>query len=128
MKHRLSRFWWILAALAFAALFGCVVMLLWNWLLPNVAGLPEITFWQALGILALSRILFGGFGLDGRMFADRARGMGDHINPFREKWFKMSDEERKEFIRKHSPFGAHVNAHIFDGYGVDKPESNKGEE
>jgi hypothetical protein len=129
MKHRI-RFWWPLAALAFAALFGFAVMLLWNWVLPVVTGLPEITFWQALGLLALSRILFGGFGLDGRVFAVGAmRGRDrEHGNPFREGWFKMSDEERKEFLRKHSPFNAHMNAHIFGEYGVDEPESNKDKE
>jgi hypothetical protein len=37
-------------------------MHLWNWLLPPLFGWRQITFWQALGILALCRILFGGFG------------------------------------------------------------------
>lgn len=41
-----------------AITFG--VMLLWNWLMPLLFGLAVITFWQALGILALSKILFGG--------------------------------------------------------------------
>jgi hypothetical protein len=53
-------------ALAGVALFitvgGAVVMQLWNWLLPPIFGLREVTFWQALGLLALCRILFGGFG------------------------------------------------------------------
>jgi len=49
----------------FVALGGEVVRQLWNWLLPPIFGLREITFWQALGILALCRILFGGFGLSG---------------------------------------------------------------
>ncbi|MBK6526662.1 MAG: hypothetical protein IPG07_14625 [Crocinitomicaceae bacterium] len=39
-----------------------VVMLLWNWLMPTLFGLTIITFWQALGILILSKILFGGHG------------------------------------------------------------------
>ena len=47
----------------FIAIGGWVVMQLWNWLLPTLFGWPQVTFWQALGILALSRILFGGFGL-----------------------------------------------------------------
>ena len=55
-----------LAFLAFVALGGAVVMALWNWLLPSLFGLPVVTFWQALGLLALSRILFGGVGLSGR--------------------------------------------------------------
>jgi hypothetical protein len=110
-------------------------MLLWNWLLPAIAGAPVITYWQAVGLFALVRILLGGLGGPGRMFAGGAMrgGARKHDNPFggnpfREKWFKMSDEERKEFIRKHSPFNAHVNAHIFDGYSADEPESNKDKE
>ena len=49
----------------FIALGGEVVRLLWNWLLPPLFGWAQITFWQALGLLALCRILFGGFGLHG---------------------------------------------------------------
>jgi hypothetical protein len=65
-------------------------------------------------------ILFGGLGgpdVCGRG-GDREHGNPFGSNPFREKWFKMSDEERKEFIRKHSLF----HAPIFDGYGVEEPE------
>ena len=53
-----------IAAIAlFAFLGGEVVKLLWNWLMPPLFGLPVISFWQALGLLALSRILVGGHGL-----------------------------------------------------------------
>ena len=38
---------------------------LWNWLLPDIFGLRRVTFWEALGLLALCRILFGGFGKGG---------------------------------------------------------------
>ena len=48
----------ILAALI-ALLLGFVVMLLWNWLMPEIFGLPEITFWQAWGLFLLSKILLG---------------------------------------------------------------------
>ena len=51
----------ILAALAIVAvlmlIFGIVVMLLWNWLMPIVFGLPTITFWQAYGLMWLWRIM-----------------------------------------------------------------------
>jgi len=54
------------AAMLGIALFtfigGELVKLLWNWLLPPLFGWPQVTFWQALGLLALCRILFGGFG------------------------------------------------------------------
>jgi hypothetical protein len=125
MKHGILRFWWLLAALAFAALFSFALMMLWNWLLPAIAGLPEITFLQALGLLALSRILFGGLGGMGRVFTGRAmRSVGDHANSFREKWGKMSDEERQEFIGKYGS----LRAHLFGGRGADDRDPNNGRE
>jgi hypothetical protein len=39
-------------------LLGYPLMLLWNWLVPIIFGLPEITFWQAIGLNLLSTILF----------------------------------------------------------------------
>ena len=57
---------WILlgitAAVGFAFLLGYIIMLLWNWLMPEIFGLIEITYWQAVGIIILAKILFGGFG------------------------------------------------------------------
>jgi uncharacterized membrane protein len=52
----------ILGMLLFAFIGGEVVKLLWNWLLPPLFGWSQVTFWQALGMLALCRILFGGHG------------------------------------------------------------------
>ena len=46
--------------LVFAAVGGWIVMRLWNWLVPPIIGWESITFWQALGLLVLCRILFGG--------------------------------------------------------------------
>jgi hypothetical protein len=56
----------ILAMAAFIAIGGEVVLHLWNWLLPALFGWRQITFWQAVGLLALCRILFG--GVSGRGF------------------------------------------------------------
>jgi hypothetical protein len=69
------------------ALFGWVVMLLWNAVLVPATGAALITFWQALGILVLSRILVGGFG-------GRGRSRGQQM---REKWMHMSPEEKEKF-------------------------------
>jgi uncharacterized membrane protein len=52
----------ILGILLFVFIGGEVVKLLWNWLLPPLFGWRPVTFWQALGLLALCRILFGGHG------------------------------------------------------------------
>jgi len=55
-------FFGILAAIAFALLFGYVIMWLWNWLMPDIFGLTTITYWQAVGILVLGKLIFGGLG------------------------------------------------------------------
>lgn len=70
---------------------GFAVQLLWNWLLPTLFGLPALGFWQALGILALSRILFGGMGMGGRRH--RRRHKGEH-------GWHLSHEER-EHLKQH---------------------------
>ena len=44
----------------FGFLFGYFVMLLWNWLMPDIFGLGLITFWQAFGLVVLGRMLIGG--------------------------------------------------------------------
>jgi hypothetical protein len=56
----------IAAMIGFAFLGGQIVRLLWNAVLPPLFNFPQVTFWQALGLLALCRILFGGMGLGGR--------------------------------------------------------------
>lgn len=76
------------------ALFSYVTMLLWNALLPVILHLPVINFWQAVGVLVLSRLLFGGPG---------HHGYGHHRhfgNPFRDKWETMTPEEREEFLKR----------------------------
>ena len=74
------------AIVLFTWLFGELVMHLWNWLLPPIFGLHMITFWQALGLLLLSRILFGSWSSGGN------RGRRGR----REKWERMTPEEREK--------------------------------
>ena len=76
----------------FIAIGGEVVLHLWNWLLPTLFGWRQITFWQALGLLALCRILFGGGGFGGRGFhrSNFRRRMAD-------RWEQMTPEEREKF-------------------------------
>jgi hypothetical protein len=75
--------------LMFAALGSALVLLLWNWLLPPLFGWHTIDFWQAFGILALSRILFGGLGLHGNMGSRMRRRM-------EERWDVLTPEEREK--------------------------------
>lgn len=69
-------------------LLGSLVMFLWNAILVPVLHVGMLGFWQALGLLVLSRILFGGF--KGGPWG--APGGG----PWREKWRNMSEEERMQ--------------------------------
>lgn len=62
-----------LLILAGVAAFGWVIMALWNWLMPEIFGLPEINYWQGWGLLALSSILFKGWGGDGDARYERRR-------------------------------------------------------
>lgn len=97
-KHWMGKvFLFILAIIGFGALAGLVVMWLWNWLMPALFGLTTITFAQALGLFALSKILFGGF--KGRGGGMRGGPKGAWGRRFREKWANMSEEEREKFRR-----------------------------
>ncbi|MGZ4816194.1 MAG: hypothetical protein ACXVZV_12345 [Terriglobales bacterium] len=81
----------IVAIPLFAFVGGEVVMHLWNWLLPPLFGWRTLGFWQALGLLALCRILFGGLG-----------GHGPRHNRgwrFRDRCRNMTPEEREKFRR-----------------------------
>ncbi len=70
--------------------FGFVTMQLWNWLVPAIFGLRAITFAQALGLVVLSKILFGGFHRHG----GGGRGWRRHME---ERWAAMTPEEREKF-------------------------------
>ncbi len=82
-----------------AFVFGWVVMLLWNWLMPSIFGLPIISFWKAWGLLILSHLLFKAGGhhphhnskswkskckppfrekLDGKLFAENGPTANEH--------------------------------------------------
>jgi hypothetical protein len=92
----MRRFWFLrgLKFLVFAviavAVLGCVVMSLWNWLLPPLFGWPALGYGQALGLFVLSRLLLGSWrGGHGHGFGWRQRMM--------ERWDKMTPEERERF-------------------------------
>jgi len=97
------RFAGILMMLAICALFGLAVMLLWNVLIPPIFALPQIGYLQAVGLLVLARLLFGGMGGSGwRHHHHGGHGAKDKL---REKWLNMNEDERMESIRRFSRFG-----------------------
>jgi hypothetical protein len=104
----------IAGMLLFIALGGVVVQQLWNWLLPPIFGWRELSFWQALGMLALCRILFGGLGGHGSPRSNIRRRMA-------ERWEAMTAEERERFregMRRRCGFGSSASE------STGKPESS----
>lgn len=83
--------------IVFAGLFGLLVMMLWNCLMPYLLGLPLINYWQAIGLLMLCKILFG--GMSGGDHGHRHGHCGG--NKLRQRWESMTPEERKRFVELH---------------------------
>jgi len=83
----------ILAIPLFITIGGEIVLHLWNWLLPPLFGWRQITFWQALGLLALCRILFGGLG-------SHTSGRPGFRRRMEERCENMTPEERERFRQR----------------------------
>ena len=81
-----------------AVAFGFGVMYLWNWLMPVLFGLPVIEFWQAIGLVILGKLLFGGFHR-GHCGCGRYGGhwRGHWKSRFERKLAGMSPEERAKY-------------------------------
>jgi len=83
-----------------------IVMLSWNWLLPNIfVGVAHINYWQAIGIFILCRLLFGS------SFRFRREGMGHEMrdrNRIREKWMNMTPEQKEAFMKKRNLYGRNL--------------------
>ena len=98
----MKRHWMLrgLKLLAFAivgvTVFGYLVMSLWNWVVPAVTGFHSVTFVQALALLVLSRILFGGLR-GGSGWGWRRR--------LWERWDQMTPEQRQQFQGMLGPRG-----------------------
>jgi hypothetical protein len=91
----------IVGMLVFITIGGEIVQQLWNWLLPPLFGWRQITFWQALGMLVLCRILFGGSGW-------RGSGRSNIRRRMEERFEHMAPEERERFrerMRERFGFG-----------------------
>lgn len=81
----------VLCVVAGAAVFGFIVKSLWNVLVPPIFGWHTIGFWQALGLLILSKILFGGF------HRHAGRGRERWGERFKQRMDAMTPEERERF-------------------------------
>ena len=90
---------WVLKFAVFGTLavglFTWATMLLWNWLVPALFAGPVVTFWQALGLLVLSKILFWSMGKGGHSHGGHWR---NHY--WKQRWTGMTPEERERFKQK----------------------------
>lgn len=96
----MNSFWFIkiFKLLAFLAFFilviGTAVMIIWNVLMPDLFGLPNITFGQAIGLTILARLLTGGFRTS-MMY--RSGESWEEKRKMWEKWSQMTPEERERW-------------------------------
>lgn len=80
--------WGLLIVVVVATAIGLLVMSLWNWLVPDLFNGPQITFWQALGLFLLSKLLFGFPG---------KKGGGHWKHKWKHKMANMSPDEKERF-------------------------------
>lgn len=107
MRPRWRKIIWIaplaiVGMVVFIAIGGEIVLRLWNWLLPSLFGWRQITFWQALGLLFLCRILFGGLGVRGSHGPNVSSRMRHRMA---ERWEQMTPEEREKVRERWSRCG-----------------------
>jgi hypothetical protein len=112
----------LIFAVAFALVFGLLVKLIWNSLMPSIFSLKEITYWQAFGIVILAKLLFGGFG--SRAHDHWKRDRSDHF--YWHKPVRGSDEEKppRRYDRNWKTYTRYWNEEgkaAFDAY-VDRVE------
>ena len=86
----------IILACIMAFLFGYLIQILWNWLMPDIFGLGTITYWQGFGLFLIAKFLFGGFrGHDHYNYKRR-----DHVEWLRHKSIRRwSPEKLKKFFK-----------------------------
>ncbi len=103
----------IFLAVFMAFIFGYFVMLLWNWLMPALFGLPVITYWMGFGIIVLARMIFGGFGHHGPPHHPRDRycytkyrkkhprfGGANKWQYYEDFWHEEGEQAFEQFVEK----------------------------
>ena len=93
--NRIKKRFFLFPLFFLAGLFAvsAVVMLLWNAIIPTISGITPLSYWQAMGLFVLCRILFGGFKFS------RHRNAHRHFahHGFKDKFMDMNDEEKQQF-------------------------------
>jgi len=115
----------IIAAAFFAVIFAVAVKYLWNWIMPEIFGLVQITFAQAVGLIILSRLLVGGWHR-GRHDMNHGNGIHGHL----QRWSHSVPEKTHDDVRIHNKvfmeFWSENGKKSFDEYREKKKESSSG--
>lgn len=93
----------LIAITVMGILFGFVIMLLWNALMPQIFNLPEISYWQGIGLFILGRILLGGIGGSSK------------VNP-NKQWKSSSHSSKSKAATTLQSDMAHNSVKNYDGY------------
>ncbi len=96
--------------------FGTAIKLLWNWLIPSIFGLSVISFWQAIGLFLLTRILFG------HSWWSRQHEKFHKNEDVRKRWMNMTPEQREEFMKRRREF-RHKGQGPWQGQGFGRRNS-----
>lgn len=108
MKKGLKILKWVVLGTLAMLVFVWVTMSLWNWLVPDLFNGPAISFWQALGLLVLSKILFSGFG--GKRGGHHGGMHWRHY--YRDKLAGMTPDERERFKARVREKWCHPSADV----------------
>jgi hypothetical protein len=87
-----------LLGIAALAGFGFIVMWLWNWLVPELFSGPVLTYWQTVGLLLLSKILFSGIGHKHPNHRDDHRLKDHWKRKFNQKMNNIAEERKSEQV------------------------------
>ncbi len=100
----------VLAVTGLAILFGFVIMWLWNWLMPVIFGLPLLTYWQAVGLYILFKIILGSSGSSGKSHNSSKRSKSYCEKESKSEFFKWKyyddfwkeegDRAYKEYVER----------------------------
>ena len=88
---------------ALVLIFGCVVMYLWNAVMPLLFAAGHLTFFRAIGLLLLARILVGGFHRGG--FGGHRRHFGPHAarRQYEDWWREVGEQSYRDFSANRPP-------------------------
>lgn len=95
----------LFAGAAMITLMGFATMWLWNWLIPELFNGSTVTFWQAIGLIALGKLLTGFMGMGRHGWSKHKHGGWNHEKAkywkqrMDEKMSSLSEEEREKFKR-----------------------------